>query len=299
MNLKPEFVERMQALLGVDYENYLAVLDKRYINSIRCNTLKISPDELREKLDKRWKIKQVFKEHPEIMFIESELLPGEIGKAPEHLLGYYYVQETSSMMPALALNPNENDNVLDLCASPGSKSTQIASMMKNKGVFIANDLSLDRIRILSTNAQRCGVANIVITQHDGINLCSRMNKIGFEFNKILVDAPCSGEGTLRLSPKTALMFNLNLIKKLSGIQKTLLSSALKVLKVGGEVVYSTCTHAPEENEEVISYILDKFPVETSKKNGALESVPPNAKLSEIDVRYVIAPPSVHKFTPPV
>ena len=178
MNLKPEFVERMQALLGVDYENYLAVLDKRYINSIRCNTLKISPDELREKLDKRWKIKQVFKEHPEIMFIESELLPGEIGKAPEHLLGYYYVQETSSMMPALALNPNENDNVLDLCASPGSKSTQIASMMKNKGVFIANDLSLDRIRILSTNAQRCGVANIVITQHDGINLCSRMNKIG-------------------------------------------------------------------------------------------------------------------------
>lgn len=262
MNLKPEFVERMKLLLDEkDYGLFYKTLDKPYFNSIRCNTLKISADELKQKLEKKWKIKQPLKEHPEIMVIENHLEPGEIGKAPEHLLGYYYIQEISSMMPALVLKPDKEDNVLDLCASPGSKSTQIASMMENKGVFIANDLSLDRIRILSTNAQRCGATNIMITQHDGINLCARLSRIGFKFNKILVDAPCSGEGTLRLSPKTASMFNLNIIKKLSRTQKSLLSSALKILKVGGEIVYSTCTYAPEENEEVISYILDNFPVE--------------------------------------
>ena len=262
MKLKSEFIERMNCLLNKEEcELFYKSLDKPYLNSIRCNTLKISVEELKKRLERKWKIKQPFKEHPEIMIIESNLEPGEIGKAVEHLLGYYYIQEVSSMMPALVLNPTKEDNVLDLCASPGSKSTQIASMMENKGVFISNDLSLDRIRILSTNMQRCGVTNVVITQHEGVNLCNRLNKIGFQFTKILVDVPCSGEGTLRLSPKTASMFNLNLIKKLSSTQKSLLLNALKILKVGGEIVYSTCTHAPEENEEIISYILNNFPVE--------------------------------------
>ncbi|MFA5020077.1 MAG: RsmB/NOP family class I SAM-dependent RNA methyltransferase [Candidatus Pacearchaeota archaeon] len=260
MNLKPRFIERMKMLLGNDFEDYLKTLEKPYINSIRCNTLKISTEELKKRLEKKWKVMQPFKEHPEIFHIISSLEPGEIGKALEYSLGYYYVQETSSMMPPLVINPDENDIVLDIAASPGSKTTQIAAMMNNKGILIANDIKLDRIRILSTNLQRCGVSNCIITQEEGTNLCKKIEKTNFRFNKILVDAPCSGEGTLRTNPKTAVMFNENLIEKFSKTQKIILSSALKILSNGGEAVYSTCTHAPEENEEVINYILENFNV---------------------------------------
>lgn len=262
MKLKPEFEERMKELLGEEYQEYCKVLDERYLNSVRCNTLKISVEDLKERLEEKgWKILQPYKGYPEIMVIDSELQPGEIGRALEYHLGYYYVQEVSSMMPPIALQPTENDVVLDIAASPGSKTTEIAAMMSNKGTLLANDVTLGRIRILSSNLQRCGVTNILVTQHEGSNLCNRLDKIGFKPNKILVDAPCSGEGTLRTNPKTASMFNENLIKKMSNIQKSLLRSAIKILPIGGEVVYSTCTHGPEENEEVVSYALENFPVE--------------------------------------
>jgi len=127
--------------------------------------------------------------------------------------------------------------------------------MENQGVLIANDPNLGRIKVLSTNTQRCGVTNLVITQHDGANLCNRLERAGFEFDKILLDAPCSGEGTLRTSPKTAAMFSEHMIRKLSAIQKSLIRSVLKILKVNGTLIYSTCTHAPEENEAVIDFIL--------------------------------------------
>jgi len=256
MKLKPGFEQQMKELLGSDYGKYVKALDKRYLNSVRCNTLKISPKDLVERLSKKWKVLQPFDSYPEIIVIDQQLEPGEIGKALEYMLGYYYVQEISSMMPVIALGVKGDESVLDLAAAPGSKTTQLAAVMGNKGVLIANDVTLGRIRILSTNLQRCGVTNCIVTQHDGGNLCNRL--LGkFEFDKILVDAPCSGEGTLRTNPKTASMFNENLIKKLSGIQKGLLRSALKVLKSGGVVVYSTCTHAPEENEEVVNEILQQ------------------------------------------
>ena len=188
-----------------------------------------------------------------------DLEPGELGRSLEHLLGYYYVQEIASMLPALVLNPKPNEFVLDLCASPGSKTTQMASMMKNSGVLIANEIKLDRIKILASNLERCGVTSAIITRKDGVALCEKLIKKNFAFDKILVDAPCSGEGTIRSSPKTLLMWNINTVKTLSKLQKKLLESAIEILKIGGEVVYSTCTHAPEENEGVLNYILEKFP----------------------------------------
>ena len=124
---KPEFEARMNALLTdkQDQEAYWKIVHNEPVSSIRCNTLKIQPKELLKKLEeKKWKIKIPFKQHPEIMIIESNLLPGELGRSKEHLLGYYYVQEISSMMPILALEPTKEDNFLDLCASPGSKTTQ-------------------------------------------------------------------------------------------------------------------------------------------------------------------------------
>lgn len=291
--LKPLFLERMEKLLGKEIDSYLEFLKKPLIKSIRCNTLKISPEKLKKRLESLgWKIKQLFKEYPEIMIVEGkyvndkkddsyvnnnhqsnaqawsfgsdsehrlvELEPGELGRSLEHILGYYYVQEIASMLPVLALKPGPEELVLDLAAAPGSKTTQLAAFMKNTGAIIANDVNLKRLKILASNMERCGVLNAIITKKDGIVLCKRLKENGFLFDKILVDAPCSGEGTLRSSPVTYEMWNPKTIKILSRLQKALLASAIGILKPHGEIVYSTCTHAPEENEEVVNFVIKEF-----------------------------------------
>ena len=257
--LKPLFLERMKKLLGKEINSYLEILKKPLQNSIRCNTLKISPEELLSRLrNKGWEIIQPFKNHPEIMIIKTDLAPGEIGRSMEHLLGYYYVQEIASMLPILALKPKPRELVLDLAAAPGSKTSQMAAEMENIGTIIANDVSIGRLKILASNMERCGATNAILTKKEGIALCKRLKQEGFLFDKILVDAPCSGEGTLRSSSATAIMWNPKTIRSLSRLQKGLLTSALEILRPGGEIVYSTCTHAPEENEEVVDFVLNEF-----------------------------------------
>jgi len=273
-NPKPAFVDRMNSLLKdeKDRQAYWQIVHKEPNNSIRCNTLKISPEKLKKRLEERvWKIKQPYKEYPEIMIIESDLGPGELGKAEEHLLGYFYVQEISSMLSILALRPTEEDIFLDLCASPGSKTTQAASMMNNKGSIIANDSKLNRLIILASNLEKCGVSNTVITQNDGIDLCIRYKREQIFFDKILVDAPCSGEGTLRSSPETFAMWNEKMTGKFARIQKHLAANAMGCLKVGGELLYSTCTHAPEENEEIIQHLLNNFDISIEQINLPLKT----------------------------
>lgn len=264
--MKPLFEERMRKLLpdSRDFEDYEKIVHEKPLRWIRCNTLKIAPEELFKRLSRKWDVKQPFAEHPEIMIVEGELAPGELGNAEEHLLGYFYVQEISSMLPPIALGLNPGEFVLDLTAAPGSKTTQMAAMMENTGTIIANEIKLDRMKVLSANLERCGVTNVVIIRNDGVGLCSRMAEKGFKFDKILLDAPCSGEGTLRSSPKTFVMWNYKVVKKLSREQKKLLAHAFKCLKPGGELVYSTCTHAPEENEEVVDFALKNFPVEVQE-----------------------------------
>ena len=265
---KQEFIERIEKLLGskAEADKFFDISYTTSPDSIRCNTLKISPDDLMRRLkDYGWKIKQPFDKHPEVMVIENNLNPGELGKTKEHLLGYYYVQEISSMLPILALNPQPGDILLDLCASPGSKTTQASAMMENKGLVIANDKVIGRIRILNSNLERCGVMNTIVTRKDGVQLCERLlKKTNMKFDKILVDAPCSGEGTLRKSPKTFLMWNKKMIEKLGRTQKRLASSALRLLKVNGEMIYSTCTLSPEEDEEVVDYLIKNFDVEVQE-----------------------------------
>jgi len=260
--MKPLFEERMKKLLPAleDFNKYKEIIHTKPLNYIRCNTLKISCDELFSRLGKKWDVVRPFSKYPEIMLVKNELLPGELGNAIEHLLGYYYIQEVCSMMSVIALEPKPNERVLDLCASPGSKTTQIAACMQNTGTIIANDVKLDRLRILAANLERCGVMNSVLTRNDGVGLCSRLEKNNFKFDKILLDAPCSGEGTLRSSAKTFLMWNIKVVDKLSREQKKLIAYSLKCLKVGGTLVYSTCTHSPEENEAVVDFALKNFPV---------------------------------------
>ena len=266
-NPKPLFEERMKALLEgrEDYEKFLEYARLPLPRTIRCNTLKISTQELKQRLEaKGWKIRQPFSEYPEIIIVESVLQPGELGKSIEHVLGYYYVQELSSMMPIIALNPQQQELVLDLCAAPGSKTTQTSAFMQNTGTIIANDNRLDRIQILASNLERCGCMNVIVTRNDGVQICERLAGIGMRFDKIIVDAPCSAEGNIRSNPKTLLMWNIKMIEKLGRMQKKLALSAFQLLKDGGEMVYSTCTHAPEENEAVVGFLVKNFNAKIEK-----------------------------------
>lgn len=262
-SMKPKFKEYIEKIIPEsEMSKFLEFCERPTRKIIRCNTLKISPDRLKKRLEsKGWKIAQPYKTNPEIMIIECDLKPGELGKSVEHQTGLYYVQELSSMMSPLALQATKEDYVLDLCAAPGSKTTQMSMMMENSGLIIANDVKIDRIRALVTNLERQGCMNVVTTRMDGVQFCNRLKQRNLSFNKILLDAPCSGQGVIRSDPDVWNMFNENMIKGISLMQKKLLASCLSILKPQGILVYSTCTFSPEENEDVIQFALDNFPVE--------------------------------------
>lgn len=271
LKAKPLFVERIKKQIGdEDAENFFNSIKKKTRKSIRINTIKASPEEIKTRLkQKGWKIREI-KNFPLAVVIESELKPGELGKTLEHSLGYYYVQEVTSMLPALALNPKEGESILDICAAPGSKTTQISAMMNNKGIVFANDIRSDRTRVLNFNLNKCGVSNAIITSMDGFQLLKIFENNNFLFDKITLDAPCSGEGTIMNDLDSLKMWNIRNIEKLSKIQKQMASRAFNSLKVGGTLVYSTCTLAPEEDEEVIQYLLDNFPCKIEKVNFPLK-----------------------------
>src|SRR3989339_603280 len=188
----------------------------------RITSILNNEEDLKKVLEKKgWVISQPWKDFPEVMIVENHLQPGELGRSLEHLLGYYYIQELSSMLPVIALQPKEGEIILDLCAAPGSKTTQSASLMQNKGTIIANEVSMGRLMVLASNLERCGVTNTIISRKDGVALCKKFVNGNIQFDKILVDAPCSGEGTLRSSRQTYLMWNIKTIQQLSKLQKQL------------------------------------------------------------------------------
>jgi len=189
-------------------------------------------------------------------------LPNEFtapGKLPEHLTGLFYIQEASSMMPPSALfhnSPSTPQKVLDLAAAPGSKTTQLATLMANKGLLVANELSSSRVKALHSNLQRLGVSNTLISHFDG---CVHGEYLENTFDAILLDAPCSGEGTVRKDPDAFKNWNLAHIKEISDIQKKLIRSAFMALKPGGELVYSTCALNSSENQGVCEWLLSQYP----------------------------------------
>ncbi len=248
LSIKEEFSKRYKNLLKGEYDEFLNYSTSFIRRSIRVNTIKIKVKSLVERLKNEWKLEAI----PwckEGFWIEGKRL--DVGNLPEHLLGYFYVQEAASMIPPLALQPKPGETVLDMCAAPGSKTTQIAAMMDNKGVVIANDISGDRIKALGLNLNRAGISNTIITHTEG----RALKKISFD--RILVDAPCSATGTIRRNLKVLQMYNYTTVKRLSSMQKGLLSTAYSLLKEGGVLVYSTCTMEPEEDEGVIDYLIEK------------------------------------------
>tara|TARA_Y100000310_G_scaffold339022_1_gene430388 strand:+ start:15858 stop:16790 length:933 start_codon:yes stop_codon:yes gene_type:complete len=257
IEIKPKFIERYSSL--TDWEPFKEYSLMYLRRSIRVNTLKITVNELKKRLEKDWSLTSIpwCKEGFWIKNIKTGRR--DIGNLPEHSLGYYYVQEAVSMIPPLVLDPKPGSKVLDMCASPGSKASQIAAMMKNKGILVANDYKTLRMKPLSMNLQRCGVTNAVTTLMEG-----RWFKESFD--KILVDAPCSGTGTIRKSLKTLRIWNPDMIRRLSAQQKQLISKGFECLKENGTMVYSTCSLEPEEDEAVIDFLLNKH------ENAKLEEI---------------------------
>jgi len=274
---KPAFVKRMEALLGADgaKEFFGYITGQRPPASLRCNTIKMQPAALKQRLEEKgWRVSQPIAGRPEMMLVEVDKpSPHTLGNTMEHMLGYYYVQGLSSMMPVIAMDARPGERLLDLCAAPGSKATQAAAAMGNSGFMLANDISIHRIKALSANLERCGVANAVVMIRHGQELCRLLAVAGITFDKALVDAPCSGEGIAFKFPAVLETWGMERIRKLSGLQKQLAAGAAKALAHGGEMVYSTCTLAPEEDEAVVDFLVSRCGMEAVRTRLPLESRP--------------------------
>ena len=181
-----------------------------------------------------------------------------IGKTLEHALGKYYIQSLSSMIPPYVLSPSPGERVLDLCAAPGSKTTQLAAMMKSTGTLIANEPNLQRVKALIYNLDRLSFLNLAVIKEKG-ELLSKFYENYFD--KILVDAPCSALGIIQKKGEVSNWWNLSQAEKIAELQFRLLVSAIKMAKINAEIVYSTCTLTLEENEVILNKILKKYPVE--------------------------------------
>ena len=269
-SFKDKFIERYSGL--TDWESFKECSLSFLKRSIRVNTLKISVPALKKRLENDWKLTPI----PwcrEGFWIEHKREDRrDIGNLREHALGFFYVQEAASMIPPIVLDPKPHEIVLDCCASPGSKASQLAQYMQNKGVLIANDYQGIRLAPLGINMQRMGAENTILTLMEG----RFFKKANIQFDRILVDAPCSGTGTIRKSLKTLRIWNPDMVRRLAATQKQLLDVAFSVLKKEGTVVYSTCSLEPEEDEGVIDFLLKKYDnaqLEQVELNGLKRSEP--------------------------
>ncbi len=224
---------------------------------IRVNGLKISREELAQKLEEKYSIITEPVKYPENVL---KLISGidDLGSTFEIAFGFYYLQGLTSMLPPIVLNPQQDEKVLDLCSAPGSKTTQLAELMKNKGTLVVNEIQIDRVKALVFNLDKMNFLNYGVINSKGEILSKYYEE---EFDKILVDAPCSGLGIIQKKSEVNKWWSLERVSKLCDLQTRLLVAAIKMLKPGGEVVYSTCTLTVEENELIIDKVLKKYPVE--------------------------------------
>lgn len=255
MNLPIEFEKKMKAFLGDEWDDFLYSYDNNRFQALRFNTLKVQSQEERMRILKVLGIssdKRVSWAN-EAYYFDENVRPG---KHPYHEMGLYYIQEPSAMSAAALLAPKPGMRVLDLCAAPGGKSTQLATYLGDSGLLVSNEINTQRSRILSQNIERMGIKNAIVTNEDSFVLASHFS--GF-FNAIQVDAPCSGEGMFRKLPEAIEQWSMENVAICAARQKEILDNAAVMLKPGGVIVYSTCTFSKEENEDVIEYFLERHP----------------------------------------
>lgn len=259
MNLPIEFEKKMKTFLGDEWEEFLYSYDNNRFQALRFNTLKVGKnksveeeiagimDKLCIPMDKKvtWA--------NDAYYYDEEKRPG---KHPYHEMGLYYIQEPSAMSAAALLAPKPGMRVLDLCAAPGGKSTQLATYLGDSGLLVSNEINTQRSRILSQNIERMGIKNAIVTNEDSFVLASHFPSF---FNAIQVDAPCSGEGMFRKLPEAIEQWSVENVAICAARQKEILDNAAVMLKPGGVIVYSTCTFSREENEDVIEYFLERHP----------------------------------------
>lgn len=256
MNLPIEFEKKMKAFLGNEWEEFLYSYDNNRFQALRFNTLKVGKnksveeeiagimDKLCIPMDKKvtWA--------NDAYYYDEEKRPG---KHPYHEMGLYYIQEPSAMSAAALLAPKPGMRVLDLCAAPGGKSTQLATYLGDSGLLVSNEINTQRSRILSQNIERMGIKNAIVTNEDSFVLAAHFPSF---FNAIQVDAPCSGEGMFRKLPEAVNEWSPQNVEICAARQKEILDNAATMLKAGGTIVYSTCTFSKEENEDVIEHFLE-------------------------------------------
>jgi len=250
------FLERMQQLLKEDYPAFLSSYDEAPKVGLRVNTLKIAVSDFYT--ISPYPLKPVPWCSSGFIVSEADPLEEKIppGKHPYHIAGLFYLQEPSAMLPPEMLNPQPNERVLDLAAAPGGKTTHIAALMQTQGLLVANEIHPKRVWELVKNLERCGVCNAMVTNETPERLAQNLE--GF-FDKVLVDAPCSGEGMFRKNPRARLEWKPTVVQGCAARQRVILESAARLVRPDGCLLYSTCTFSPEENEGVIARFLADHP----------------------------------------
>lgn len=243
-----EYVEKMKKLLEDEFQEFINSYEHDSCLGLRVNTLKVTIEDFLRLSS--------FSLSPiawasEGFYYDKNDKPG---KHPYHEAGLYYIQEPSAMAVVEYLKPNPGEKVLDLCAAPGGKTTQIAAKMKQQGLLVANEIVSSRAKVLSQNVERMGITNAVVLNEKPERLVDRFETF---FDRILVDAPCSGEGMFRKDPDVCKEWSLAQVDACSRRQLHILDCASQMLKPGGRLVYSTCTFSPEENEQVIQTFVNK------------------------------------------
>lgn len=246
--LPQQFLDRMERMLLEEYDAFLTGYDRPEFLSLRVNPLKGDIQTLQQKVD--FLRDAVSWEKYGFYYKEGD----RPGKHPYHEAGVYYIQEASAMAPAGNLGVVPGEKVLDLCAAPGGKSTQLAAALKGEGLLISNEIHPARAKILSENIERMGIRNALVVSHDPAVLAEHFPAY---FDKILVDAPCSGEGMFRKNEDAAGEWSPENVIMCAERQDTILESAAVMLRPGGTLVYSTCTFAPAENEQTVSRFLSR------------------------------------------
>ena len=237
-----------------DSAAFHAACERPLPSVVRVNDIKATPERVRRAFDEAGIDYEGVEWHDGLFRLAEDVKPGNTWP---FVHGWVYGQEEVSAVPALAVDPQPGERVLDCCAAPGSKTTQLAALMDDRGLLVGNDNNLGRLSALRSNAERCGVSNLVVTRADARNFS--LKPFGGErFDRTLVDVPCSCEGTVRKNPDAVDDWSLDHIEGISGVQKAILGRSLEITREGGTVVYSTCTFAPEENEAVLQYALEEY-----------------------------------------
>jgi NOL1/NOP2/sun family putative RNA methylase len=250
-----------------DFGAFLAACERGLPMAVRVNTLRATPDEAVAAFEAEGVDVERVDWHPNVLVPDTDR-PGSTWPMYH---GWTHGQEEVSAIPATVLDPQPGERVFDACAAPGSKTTQLSAMMNDEGTVVANDNNLGRLSALRFNTERLGVTNAVVTNRDARNFSLKPFD-GKQFDRVLVDAPCSCEGTIRKNPDALDDWNLGHVEQVASVQKGLLRRAVQVTNPGGVVVYSTCTFAPEENEAVLDHVLAEEPVDVVDYDLPLQHV---------------------------